>query len=167
MIIKKVDKLIEETVDKQNIRREQKIWLWLFLFPPIGVYKAIKFKAFDKKINIALIIFMIIGFILALDTMFYPNRVIDYKVEKAIESYTEDIGELRSYVKQGTLDDKFFIYSMITTKGEYDVYFSGDGKLNIQYIYQLTPERKVVYKSENIPKGLDDIYPEIIRFFFF
>lgn len=160
----KVTGVLDKAIEKQSIRKDKYIWFWLILFPPIGLYKAIKYKAFNK-ITIGFIsILMILTLLLGVDNILYPNRVIDSKMQKAIEKYA-DIGTLRSYTKQGNLDDNFFIYNVVTTTGEYDIYFSGDGKLVIEGINQLSPKREMVYKSNNIPKEYENIYPEIIRFF--
>lgn len=160
----KVQKLLNKAIENQKIRKEKKIWFWLILVPPIGIYKSFKYKAFSKAVNIFLLVLITIVLLLGLDTVIYPNRVLDAKVMKSIEKY-EDIGEVRSFIKQGDLDDKFFIYNVITTTGEYDIYFSGDGKFTIEGINQISPESKMIYKSDNIPDELDNIYAEIIRFF--
>lgn len=160
----KVEKLLNKAMENQKIRKDKKIWFWLILVPPIGVYKSFKYKAFSKFVNIFLLILISVVLLLGLDTIFYPNRVLDTKIIKSIERY-EDIGEVRSYIKQGDLDDKFFIYNVVTTTGEYDVYFSGDGKFTIEGINQISPENKMIYKSDNIPNELNNIYAEIIRFF--
>lgn len=163
-IDKKVTNILDKAIENQSIRKDKYIWFWLILFPPIGLYKAIKYKAFNKSTIIFISILMVLTLLLGIDNILYPNRVIDSKMQRAIEKY-EDIGTLRSYTKQGNLDNDFFIYNVVTTKGEYDIYFSGDGKLKIEGINQLSPKREMVYISDNIPKEYENIYAEIIRFF--
>lgn len=148
----------------QVIRKEKKIWFWLILVPPIGLYKSIKYKAFSKSVNVFIAILLLLTLALGLDSFIYPNRVIDYKITQSIEEYNK-LGDIREFNKIGTLDEKLFIYNVLTTKGMYDVYFSGDGKMTIEGIYEIHPSKEMIYKTSKMPKELDDVYAEIIRFF--
>lgn len=160
----KTKSLLDNTKKYQEVRLSKKIWLWLILLPPVGIYKSIKYKAFSKLTTIFLIIIMFLSLIVGIDTILYPNRILDYKISKAVEDY-EDIGSVRAYSKQSNLNNSFIVYNVITTKGEYDIYFSGDGKLTIEGINQISPEKQMIYKSKNIPNELNNVYAEIIRFF--
>lgn len=160
----KTEKTLNNLIKNQSIRKEKKIWFWLILFAPVGIYKAFKYKAFNKSTTIVMLSLTIITLILGVDNILYPNRVIDSKIEKVIENY-QDIGDIRSYIKKENLDDTFLIYNVVTTKGEYDIYFSGDGKLSIECINEISPKKEMIYKSDNFPKEYENIYAEIISFF--
>ena len=158
----KIREFISKSTEKQKIRKEQWIWFWLFLFPPVGLYKAFKYKAFNKWINRALFCFMALSIILGVDTVLNPNRVVDTKVTERVE---EVLSHVREVSKIGVLDDTYYIYNIITNSGEYDVYFSTDGNLTIEGINQISPSKDMIFTSDNFPEELKSVYPEIIRFF--
>lgn len=158
------EKFFKNSTKNESIRKEKKIWFWLILCPPVGIYKSIKYKAFSTPVISIITTILLLILILRIDAILYPNRVVDYKVTQSIEKFDE-IGDIRDFTKVGTLDEKFFIYTVITTKGEYDVYLSGDGNMTVEGIYQITPINKMVYKTDNLPKEYENIYSEIIRYF--
>lgn len=158
----KLKVFMEEAIKKQEIRKKHWIWFWLFLCPPIGLYKSFKYKAFHKFVNWCVLCFMILSVIVGVDTVLNPNRVIDMKVK---EKFEEVASEVRELSKVGRLDDTYYIYNIVANSGEYDVYLSTDGNLEIKGINQITPSKDMIFVSDDFPEELKNVYPEIIRFF--
>ena len=158
----KLKEFLEKSTEKQEIRKKHWIWFWIFICPPVGLYKSFKYKAFNKFINWGLLCFMILSAIVGVDTVLNPTRVIDMKVKEKFEEVVSDVRELS---KIGTLDDTYYIYNIVATSGEYDVYFSTDGNLEIEGINQISPTKDMIFVSDDFPEELKNVYPEIIRFF--
>lgn len=151
-------------INRLEIRKREKIWLWLILFAPYGIYKAIKYKAFNKYVGIGMAILLSLIGILTFDSMYYPDRVLDNKMKETINSI-EELGSFRAGEKIGAYKEDFIIYNIITSKGEFDLYIKGYNKEDIIAINEISPDRKFVYTSEDFSKNLKDVFPEIIRFF--
>lgn len=163
--LNKLDLKQQEFEDRQKIRNEKKIWLWLLLFPPIGIYRCFKYGAFKKWITTIITILFTLILILSADMMLYPHRVIDSKVEKMFNELNE-YGICRDLENIGVLDNSHYIYNIISTKGEYDVYVSGENKkVEISGINKISPDRKMEYADDTIKDIYKKLYPEIIRFF--
>ncbi|MBG0198873.1 hypothetical protein I4P07_19340, partial [Clostridioides difficile] len=157
-----LEKFLIESSNRHEIRKKNHIWMYLVLLPPYGLYKAYRNKAFSKHTLLFMLIAFIMIFILTLDTIAYPNRVLDSKVTQSINNF-KDIGTVRRVNKEGILYKKFFIYNTITTKGEYDVYLSNNNNtLKIDGINQTLPNRKMIYKN-GIEDNLNGVFAEIIR----
>ncbi|HBG8471716.1 TPA: hypothetical protein KRH38_004088 [Clostridioides difficile] len=157
-----LEKFLIESINRHEIRKKNHIWMYLVLLPPYGLYKAYRNKAFSKHTLLFMLIAFIMIFILTLDTIAYPNRVLDSKVTQSINNF-KDIGTVRRVNKEGILYKKFFIYNTITTKGEYDVYLSNNNNtLKIDGINQTLPNRKMIYKN-GIEDNLNGVFAEIIR----
>ncbi|MCC0727213.1 hypothetical protein KGF51_12415 [Clostridioides sp. ZZV14-6045] len=156
------EKFLNDSNSRHEIRKKNHIWMFLILLPPYGLYRAYKSKAFSKHTLLCMLFVLIIVFILSIDTIVYPNRVLDSKVTQSINNF-KDIGTVRRVNKEGILYEKFYIYNTITTKGEFDVYLSNNNNtLKIAGINQTLPNRKMVYKN-GIENNLNGVYAEIIR----
>ena len=159
----KYELFFKKLSDREKIRKEHKIWLWLLLCPPVGLYKAFKYKAINRIfLSIVSALFVLI-IALSLDNFINPNRVTDYMITQNIQSYkSSDLGKVRRISKMGTIDDKYYIYNVLTTTGNYDVYLSGDGNLDICGINQISPNKTLFLNSDL--DYLKDISPAIINF---
>lgn len=154
-------KMSDKALQKQKIRKEKNIWFWLIFFPPIGIYKCFRHKAFSNWINISMIVVLLMATILCIDTMFNPNRVFDMKVKKMVNT-NEEIGEFRQGELIGSLNEKYIIYNVITTTGVYDLYFTSD--FNVNLIKEVSHDRKTIYEKDF--EIIDnELYSELIRFF--
>lgn len=157
----------QNVINHQELRKQHHIWLWLILFCPIGIYKSIKHKCFSKPINILLICTLLLCLILGIDNYLYPDRVIDKNIKTSFGTISDkyDLGVYRFGKRIGTFENKYIIYSVISTKGEYDLYISNASGKNINAILQLTPERKEISITDSFDTSLKNVYPEILRLF--
>lgn len=161
----KSEKISDNTIKYQQLRKEHNIWIWLILFCPVGIYKSIKYKCFSKPINVLLVVTLLLCVVLGLDNVLYPDRVIDYNIKKTFKSISDeyDLGTYRFGEKVGTIESKYIIYTITSTNGEYDLYFSDSTGKNISAIYSFEPEKGYILKSDEFTNLFKDIYPEILR----
>lgn len=158
----KVNKILNKFKEKQEIRAENHIFLWLILCPPYGFYRAIKYKAFSKNILIIFTIIMALTAILTVDIYLNPNRVMDNKAKSQIEKY-QDIGDIRDIYEVKVKDSKYVVFNAVTSKGLYEAFFSTDGKLTLEMIKSISPEKKDIYINDNANND-KNIFAEIIKF---
>ena len=153
--------LSEDMLKRQKIRKEKHIWLWLIFFMPVGLYKAFKYKAFNKWIlYIGLSIFSLFV-VLSVDLILNPYRVIDLEMKKVVNE-NDKLGEYRRGEIVGNLDNKYIIYNVVTTNGIYDIYVSKNHTVNA--IKGISPNREIILEN-NFEIKNKDIHAEILRFF--
>lgn len=155
-IKKETSKQIEETIGEKI--KKHHIILWLLLFFPIALYKIYKYKIFPKWVNVIITIFFIICFIAIIDTFLNPTRIEDNKIKEEIQEY--DVGTIFTLEQYDTIDNFYYVYDLITSKGRFDVYFSLNHQ--IEAIKQIDREHKDIYVSDDFP--YKNIFSEIIRY---
>lgn len=166
---KKSDKeniLSKDFLNRQKIRQNKHIWVWIIFLPPIGIYKAYKYKAFKNYIILFFILLFSLVAFLSLDVIIYPDRVIDNNVKKIIEEVSDsvDIGSYRNGSRIGSLNNKYIIYNVVTTNGIYDFYLNGKSGENVIAINQISPKRELILDNDFDIKD-KDLYAELLRFF--
>ena len=160
---KRISNLYKNT-NNVDTEKKERIWLWLILFPPYGIYKCIKNKSLNKFILISILVLFIFIFILVIDTISYPDRILDSKMKYNLDKISV-LGDFRTGETIGMYKHDFIIYNVITSKGEYDIYTKGYKEEDIVGINKISPDRKFIYYSDELPKTIKDVFPEIIRFF--
>ncbi|MFJ8531127.1 hypothetical protein [Bacillus sp. NPDC094106] len=165
-IEKKKSKRNEEDQPEQKKKRKGKLLLWMWLFPPYGIYILYKERRIHPILTtiITLFILSIIG--LSVDMVLNPYRVHDEKAQETITKFIDkhnelDIGKFRFEKRAGTVHvDKqnLDVYKLHTTKGVYFVYLSYKNGLQyeVKEIEQEFPRRQSIYSKE---KKMD-VYPE-------
>lgn len=172
---KKIKKNIKrDESNKKNINTSsnvrKKTFMWIMLFPPYGLYLSIKNKAVHWIISVlVLILFLLIGLI-SYDMVANPNRVENTLAKKVIEEFNNnDLGTVRIVDRKDTVaieDRNFHKYKVYTNKGSYYFFLGSiDGKeYVVESVYEVEPERKLVYVSDRSNDIFTDIYPEIKEF---
>lgn len=159
-------KIVKNFEDKEVIRKEHHIVLWLLLFPPVGIYKSIKYKGFSKIINIIfslIFIFLLSSFILVITN---PYDLKNTKIESRLNNY-EKYGKLLEYklVDDITLDDvNYYVYECVTKLGVYNVYLNKEEDFKIDYIYSFL-NRTVILDEKILNDYNHQLYNEIFLFF--
>ncbi|MFE8095237.1 hypothetical protein DUD82_31375 [Bacillus toyonensis] len=161
----------ENKTDKEmesSKKGKRKLFLWLWLFPPYGIYILYKERRIHPALTTIFAVLLLCMIGLSVDMVLNPNRVHD---EKAKEVMTEfigknaelNMGDFRDNKREGTVHvnkKNLDLYKLYTTKGVYFVYLTSSNGLEyqIQEIEQAFPNRKEIYKKD---KGIE-IYPENI-----
>lgn len=141
---------------------------WLIFFFPYGIYYMLKNKAYNVYVRTLILIFISLFTIGVIDKIVYPERLLDYQVEKALKDYTntnKEIGKYRNVEKLKTDKDlkekRYFLY---TTNDKYLVFVSlKDKKTELSGIFEIGKEHKEIFKEKSFIIN-KDIYPEIFAY---
>lgn len=163
--IERLDNLQKKIDSKFEIIKQHKIFFWFILFPPVGIYKAIKYKLFNKWISIIIGVLVSLFLILSIDVVLHPNRVSDNIARKAVVNLGK-LGEPRAVTKQGIVGDKYLLYDVLTTRGKYSIYFTVDGNnYEVDGIYKTIPEVEIIQEPSLLDDKIKSVFPQILVFF--
>lgn len=159
-------KVLKNFEEKEKIRSEHHIVLWLLLFPPVGIYKSIKYKGFSKFINFIFILIFV--FLISLLTLILvnPYDLRNTRVEKILNDY-EKYGEVLEYKLVDELqiaDSDYYVYECVTKLGIYNVYLNRDEDFRMDYVYSFQ-NRSVILDEKILNDYKHQLYNEIFLFF--
>ena len=162
----KLEHLLEVQTEREKIRREKHIGLWLLFLTPVGIFKSFKYKAFSLHVNILFSItwlFLILTFFV--QTM-NPYEIKNVKAENQLITY-KDYGDLLEYRLIDDIDlngINYRVYDCTTNQGIFNVFLNKDENYKVDYVYGRY-SRKVLLDNELIEDFDNNLYNEIFLYF--
>lgn len=148
--------------------KKRKLFLWLWLFPPYGVYILYKERRIHPALTTLFAVLLLCMIGLSVDMVLNPYRVHDEKAKDVMTEFISNhselnMGNFKNNKREGTVHinkESLDLYKLFTTKGVYFVYLTSKTGLEYQIkeIEQAFPHRETVFKKDN----KIDIYPENI-----
>lgn len=162
----RIQKLLETWEEREKSRREHHTLIWLILFPPVGIYKSIRYKGFSPFLNVLFILLFCLILFFAGFLFVNPYDITNPTIEKRLGNY-EDYGEMLEYklIASPTIDDQdYYVYEVITNLGIYNVYLNRGSDMEIDYVSSRL-NRTVLLDQENFEDFNNALYNEIFLFF--
>lgn len=149
---------------------KHKILLWIMIFPPVAIYRIIKYKIFNTITIISFVLTFTLVFGYSVYSTIQPMIAFNDQLTEEIEKL--GFGTIREVEHIGIYDG-YMNSNIITTTGYYTIYYKNEQNVNIETVIELHSEInpdivlgdfKIQYKSETIPEIFIETHPAILQF---